>query len=82
MPNIQVSRFQMDRCHQRREDHGRVDDMSVDYARSQRLSYMQPEEEECNEVEERRPEYRMLRAQHPGRDDGGDRIGGVVKAVE
>ena len=25
---------------------------------------------------------RVLRPQHPGRDDGGDRIGGVVQSVE
>ena len=46
------------------------------------LRHVQAEEQEGDEVEERRPDHRVLRAQHARRDDGGDRIGGVVQAVE
>ena len=43
---------------------------------------MQAEEQEGDEIEEGRPEHRILRPQHPGRDDGGDGVGGVVQAIE
>ena len=43
---------------------------------------MQAEHQEGDEVEEGRPGHRIARRQHPGRDDGGDGIGGVVQAVE
>jgi hypothetical protein len=34
------------------------------------------------EIEEGGPEHCPLRRQHPRRDDGGDRIRGVVQAVQ
>ena len=43
---------------------------------------MQAEEQEGDEIEEGRPEHRILRPQHARRDDGGDGIGGIVQAVE
>ena len=43
---------------------------------------MKPEHREGDEIEERRPEHRILRPQHAGRDDGRDRIGGVVQSVQ
>ena len=43
---------------------------------------VQAEHQEGDEVEERRPDHGVLRPQHAGRDDGGDRVGGVVQAVE
>ena len=43
---------------------------------------LQAEHQEGDEIEERRPEHRILRPQHAGRDDGRDRIGGVVQSVE
>ena len=50
--------------------------------RADRLGDMQAEEQEGDEIEERRPGDRVLRPQHAGRDDGGDRVGRVVQAVE
>jgi len=43
---------------------------------------VQPEHQERDEIEERGPKHRELRPQHSGRDDGRDRIGGVVQAVQ
>src|SRR5438128_1146574 len=37
---------------------------------------------EGHEIEERRPDHRILRPQYAGRHDGRDRIGGVVQSVE
>ena len=55
----------------------RVDDPGAD-----RVGDMQPEHGEGDEVEERRPHHREVRLQHAGGDDGRDRIGGIVQAVE
>ncbi len=46
------------------------------------LGDMQSEHSEGDEIEERRPEHRILRPQHPGRDDGRDRVGGVMQPVQ
>ena len=43
---------------------------------------VQAEEQEGDEVEERRPGDGVARRQHPGGDDGGDGVGGVVQAVQ
>lgn len=43
---------------------------------------MQAEEQEGDEIEEGRPRDRILRPQHPGGDDGGDGIGGVMQTVQ
>ena len=43
---------------------------------------MQPEEQERDEIEEGGPEHSKRGSQHPGRDDGRDRVCGVVQAVE
>ena len=40
------------------------------------------EDEGGDEVEERRPDHRLLRREHARRDDGGDRVRGVVEAVQ
>lgn len=71
-----------DGAHQRREDHLRRDDTRIDDAGSERFGDVQPEEEEGDEVEERRPEDRILRPEHAGRYDGCDGIGRVVQPVE
>ena len=47
-----------------------------------RLRHVQPEYGERDEIEERRPDHRRLRPQHARRDDGRDRVGGVVQAVQ
>ena len=46
------------------------------------LRHVQPEEQERDEIEERSPRHGIVRPQHAGRDDGRDRIGGVVQSVE
>ena len=40
------------------------------------------EDEEGEEVERGRPHHGRERRQHPGRDDGRDRVGGVVETVD
>jgi hypothetical protein len=41
-----------------------------------------PEDQERDEIEEGSPYHRVLRPQHAGRDDGRDRVRGIVQAVE
>ena len=53
-----------------------------DDARADGVGDVQAEHQEGDEVEERRPDHGVARRQHPGRDDGGDGIGGVVQAVQ
>lgn len=43
---------------------------------------MQPEKQECYEIEESCPKDSIVRSQHAGRNDGCDRIGRVVQAVQ
>jgi len=43
---------------------------------------MRPEDQEGDEIEEGSPYHRVLRPQHAGRDDGRDRVRGVMQAVE
>ena len=46
------------------------------------LGNRRTEGERCNEVEERRPDHGLARREHAGRDDGSDRVRGVVEAVD
>ena len=46
-----------------------------------RRSDAQMKDEDRDDVEERREDDRLLRLQHAGRDDGGDRVRRIVKAV-
>ena len=39
-------------------------------------------DESAGEIEKRRERDRLARRQDLGRDDGGDRVGGIVKAVD
>jgi hypothetical protein len=43
---------------------------------------VQAEEQEGDEIEEGGPKHRQPRRQHPGGDDGGNGVGGVMQAVE
>ena len=81
MPSGQVMRFQT-MAPTGREDHGGVDDARRDDAGADGGGDVQAEHSEGDEIEEGRPEHGILRAQHAGRDDGRDRIGGVVQAIE
>ena len=56
--------------------------LGLDDAGADGVGDMQAEHQEGDEVEERRPQHRILRPQHAGRDDGRDRVGRVVQAVE
>ena len=71
-----------DGADQRCEDHGRIDDARLDDAGADGIGDVQPEHQEGDEIEEGRPQHRILRPQHAGRHDGRDRIGGVVQSVE
>ncbi len=64
------------------EYHLRIDDAGFDDAGADGVRDVEPEHQEGDEIEERRPQHRILRPQHPGRDDGRDRVGGVVQSVE
>ena len=55
---------------------------AVDDAGPDRLRHMRAEKQEGDEIEERGPDDRVLRTQHAGRHDGGDRIRRVVQPVE
>ena len=71
-----------DRAHQGPEDHPRVDDLGGHDPGADGLRDMQPEDQERDEVEECRPHHRIARPQHARRDDGRDRVGGIVQAIE
>ena len=56
--------------------------IGLDDAGADGVGDIDAEHPERHEIEERRPEHRILRTQHPGRHDRRDRIGGVVQPVE
>ena len=82
IPNPQVIRFQTMAPISAPKITCGVDDAGLDDAGADGVGDMQPEHQEGDEIEERRPQHRVLRAQHPGRYDGRDRVGGVVQPVE
>ena len=53
----------------------------VDHVVGDRRGHLGAEHGEGDEVEEGRPDDGVLRPEHPGGDDGGDRVGRVVEAV-
>ena len=57
-------------------DDGRIDDAFADGA-----GHMQAKHRESDKVEERRPQHGPLGRQHTRGNDGGDGVGGVMKAV-
>jgi hypothetical protein len=63
-------------------DHGRVHHRRVDDPGADRIGDVQAEHREGDEIEKSRPEHRILRPQHPGRDDGRDRVRSIVQAVQ
>jgi hypothetical protein len=71
-----------DRAGEAREDHREGDDGEVDHAAADGLRDGGAEEEGRHEVEERRPGHGPAGREHPRRDHGGDRVGGVVEAVD
>ena len=70
-----------DRADQRAEDDVMVDDAGLDDALADRRRDAEVEDEDRDDVEEGGEDDRLLRLEHAGRDDGGDRVGGVVEAV-
>ena len=82
MPPIQVTTFQTIAPMSAAEHHPGVDDARLDDALADRLGDVEAEEQEGDEVEERRPQHRVARAQHARRDDGRDRVRGVVQPVQ
>jgi hypothetical protein len=66
-----------------RAEHQPVGDLGdVDDAGADGLGHVQAEEDEGHEVEERGPGDGVAGAQHARGDDGGDRVGRVVQAVQ
>jgi hypothetical protein len=63
------------------EHHVMVDDFGNDDALAYRRRDVQAEEQKRDEIEECRPHDGPLRAHRASRDDGRDRVRGVVKAV-
>ena len=82
MPSPHVMTFQTIAPDQRAEDDAAVDDAGADDARADGLRDVQAEHGERDEIEEGRPDHGDLRAQHARRDDRGDRVRGVVQAVQ
>jgi len=58
-----------------------IDDLRIDRAFADGLRDFQVEDEIRDHVEGRREHDGLLRLQHPGRHDGGDRVRRVVEAV-
>ena len=58
-----------------------VDDRGIDDALADRGGDLEVEDEDRDEVEERREGDRVVRLHHAGGDDGGDRVGRVVQPV-
>ena len=71
-----------DGAHQAAEDHVRIDDLHVDHAAPDGLRHRGAHGERGDEVEERRPDDRLQRAQDPRTHDRGDGVRRVVKAVD
>ena len=67
---------------QRGGDKGVIDDQGVNDSFSHHAGHVQRKDQKGDEIEESRPNHRAVRAQHSRRDDGGHRVGGVVKTVE
>ena len=82
IPSAQVIRFQTMAPTSAAKITVRIDHARLDDAGADGVGDVEPEHQEGDEIEEGRPEHRILRAQHPGRHDRRDRIGGVVQAVE
>ena len=70
-----------DGADQRAEDQVVVDERRVDDALADRGRDLEVEQHDRDEVEEGRPHHGLIRLQHAGRDDGRDRVRGVVEAV-
>jgi|SRR6185295_6923774 len=64
------------------KDDPRRHDGWIDNAGTQCLRHVQTEEQEGEEVEERGPDDGGTWRQNPGGDDGGDRVGRIMQAVE
>jgi hypothetical protein len=71
-----------DRSHEGAEYHGRIDDLGCDYSGPDCLCDVNPEEQECDEIEERGPRHGVVRAQHAGGHDGRNRVCSVVETVQ
>ncbi len=71
-----------DRTREGGKDHPRIDHAGFDDPGADGVRDIEAEHAEGDEVEERRPEHRILRPQHTGRNDRRDRVGGVVQAVQ
>src|SRR5712692_3580542 len=71
-----------DRSHQSAEYHRRIDDIRRNDPGSNRLGDMEPEEQECDKIEERGPDDGVLRSQHAGGHDGRNRVGGVMQPIQ
>ncbi len=71
-----------DGADQRRKNNLGVDHARFDDAGADGVGHVESEHREGDEIEERGPEHRVLRPQHPGRHNRRDRVGGVVQAVE
>jgi hypothetical protein len=67
---------------ERAEHDARVDEFGGNDTGADRLRHMRPEDQESNKIEEGSPYHRVLRPQYASRDNGGDRVRGVMQAVE
>jgi hypothetical protein len=71
-----------DGSHQRTEDHRRVDNLGGDNAGSDRLRDVQSEEKESDEIEECRPDHRIVRPQHARGNHSRDRVRSIMQPVQ
>src|SRR4029077_7666727 len=71
-----------DRSHQCAEYHRRVDNVRCNDSGPHRLGNVKSKEQECDEVEECGPDYRVLRSQHTSGNYGRNRIGSVMQPIQ
>ena len=67
---------------QARQNHVRRHQLQVDEALAHRPGHRRAEQEGRHEIEKRGPHHRLKRRQDARGHDGGDRVGGIVKAID
>src|SRR5688572_11642885 len=81
-PQIPGDEVPGDGAEQPAQDDVGVDDADIDQAFADRLCHRSAHGERGNEVEERCPDHRDPRSEHPGGNDSGYRVGAVVKTID
>src|SRR3989442_5521407 len=81
-PEIPGNDVPEDRAKESAQDNGLIHLVDVDHPLADGLGNGGPKAEGSHKIEKCRPYDCLQRSEHPGGDDCGDGIGGVVEAVE